>query len=232
MDHVPPTPMLSSVSMAVEREEVVDRCLVTPRKVRYAFAKRTFDVVMAVFLIVLLSPFFVLIALIVRFTSKGPILYKSERIGLGGKAFKFVKFRSMTVDADHRLADMMIQNEKDGPIFKMKQDPRVTPIGKKLRQYSLDELPQLFNVLKGEMSIVGPRPPIRREVELYSDHTLQRLSVKPGITCYWQIKGRSNLTFDRWMELDHQYLSEMSFWVDLVIFAKTPLAILRAEGAY
>jgi lipopolysaccharide/colanic/teichoic acid biosynthesis glycosyltransferase len=231
MDHVPSTPMLNSVSMAVELEES-DTCLVVPRKVRYAFAKRAFDIVTATVLIAILLIPMLIIALIVRLTSRGPVLYKSERIGLGGKAFKFVKFRSMMVDADHRLADMMIQNEKDGPIFKMKQDPRVTKIGRQLRRFSLDELPQLFNVLKGEMSIVGPRPPIRREVELYSDHSLQRLSVKPGITCYWQIKGRSNLTFERWMELDHQYLEEMSFWVDLAIFAKTPLAILRAEGAY
>ena len=138
----------------------------------------------------------------------------------------------MYVDADKRLADLKNENEKDGPIFKMKNDPRITPVGRFLRKYSLDELPQLINVFKGDMSLVGPRPPIPHEVQQYDAYCLERLSVRPGLTCYWQIMGRSNLSFQEWMELDHRYLREMSVWTDLKILIKTPAAVLKGEGAY
>ncbi len=205
---------------------------VEPTVVPYRFAKRAFDVVAAGLLLLLLFPLFVVIAILVRLGSKGPILYRSERIGMGGEPFLFPKFRSMYVDAEERLAALQAENEKDGPIFKMKNDPRITPIGRFLRKYSLDELPQLLCVLKGDMSMVGPRPPIAREVAKYDEFCLHRLSIKPGLTCYWQIMGRSDLTFAEWMELDHRYIREMSLWVDLKILAKTPMAVLRGQGAY
>ena len=144
----------------------------------------------------------------------------------------FLKFRSMYPDADRRLTDLMADNEKDGPIFKIVDDPRITPLGRMLRRYSLDELPQLLHVFRGEMSMVGPRPPLRREVEQYGPEELLRLSVKPGLTCYWQIMGRSQLTFEQWMELDRHYIETMSFWIDIGILFKTPVAVLRGFGAY
>ena len=160
------------------------------------------------------------------------MFYKGERVGLGGKTFTFIKFRSMYVEADKLLAELAKNNEKDGPIFKMRRDPRVTPVGRFLRKYSLDELPQFLHVLTGEMSLVGPRPPLPREVVQYDEECMVRLSVKPGITCYWQVMGRSSLSFQEWMELDRKYVREMSFWTDLSILAKTPMAVLRGLGAY
>jgi lipopolysaccharide/colanic/teichoic acid biosynthesis glycosyltransferase len=138
----------------------------------------------------------------------------------------------MYVDADRRLAELMHHNEKDGPIFKIKDDPRITPIGRFLRKFSLDELPQLVHVFSGTMSLVGPRPPLSREVDHYDNFALQRLSIKPGLTCYWQILGRSDLSFDAWMELDHRYIREMSLWTDLKILLKTPLSVFKGNGAY
>jgi lipopolysaccharide/colanic/teichoic acid biosynthesis glycosyltransferase len=194
--------------------------------------KRGFDLAVSLFWLTLFLPLFLILALLVKLTSRGPVFYASTRIGRCGKPFKFLKFRTMYQDADKRLADLMDKNEKEGPIFKMKNDPRITPIGGFLRKYSLDELPQLIHVVRGEMSMVGPRPPVPREVEQYDEFARQRLTIKPGMTCYWQIQGRSNLTFDEWMELDNKYIREMSFWTDVKILAQTPLAVLRGEGAY
>jgi lipopolysaccharide/colanic/teichoic acid biosynthesis glycosyltransferase len=212
--------------------DVAGDFMVLPCHVRYAWAKRTFDLVLASIALLVLFPFICLIALAVKLTSKGPVFYKSERIGYCGKPFMFLKFRSMYPDADRRLAELMEDNEKDGPIFKISNDPRITPFGKFMRRYSLDELPQLVHVFRGEMSMVGPRPPLRREVEQYGPEQLCRLSVKPGLTCYWQIMGRSRLSFDEWMALDRQYIDRMSFWTDLAILVKTPIAVLRGFGAY
>jgi len=200
--------------------------------VPYAFWKRVLDVLVASLLCLILLPLFLVIALLVKATSHGPIIYMCRRVGKGGRTFRFVKFRTMYVDADKRLEQLLGSNEKDGPIFKMKNDPRITPIGRFLRRTSLDELPQLLNVIRGSMSLVGPRPPLPREVEQYDNFAAHRLAVKPGMTCYWQIMGRSNLTFDEWMQLDHKYIEDMSFWTDLKILMKTPAAIFRAEGAY
>ncbi|MEA2554374.1 MAG: hypothetical protein QOJ65_2550 [Fimbriimonadaceae bacterium] len=198
----------------------------------YAFWKRVLDLVVASILLIVFMPLLLLIALLVRVTSRGPIIYMCRRVGKGGRTFRFVKFRTMYTDADSRLAELLQCNEKDGPIFKMKNDPRITPIGRILRRTSLDELPQLLNVVRGSMSLVGPRPPLPREVELYDNFAARRLSVKPGMTCYWQISGRSNLSFEEWMQLDNKYIEEMGFWTDLKILVKTVPAILRAEGAY
>jgi lipopolysaccharide/colanic/teichoic acid biosynthesis glycosyltransferase len=205
---------------------------VAPRRVSYAFAKRFLDIIFAsVFLAIFALPL-LLVALLVKLTSRGPAFYVSERVGLGGQRFKFYKFRTMRVDAEEQLHELLAHNEKDGPIFKMEQDPRVTPIGAFLRKSSLDEVPQMIHVLTGKMTLVGPRPPVPREVEFYSCEEWQRLSVKPGLTCYWQIQGRSDLDFETWMELDRKYIEEMSFWTDLKILAKTPIAVLSGRGAY
>ena len=224
--------MISPAPNAMERRRLNEECAVAAAHVRYAFAKRAFDILCAVVLLAVFFPVIAFLALAIRLTSKGPAFYRSTRVGLCGRRFYFVKLRSMYLDADARLAELMAQNEKDGPIFKIKNDPRVTPIGRFIRKYSLDELPQLFHVLMGEMSMVGPRPPLPREVETYDAESLQRLSVKPGISCYWQVMGRSNLSFEEWMELDRRYVREMTFWNDIVILCKTPAAVLRGRGAY
>jgi len=202
------------------------------RPVRYRVWKRGFDLAFSLVCLTILLPLFLILALLVKLTSKGPVFYASTRIGRCGKPFNFLKFRTMYQDADRRLAELMDQNDKDGPIFKMKNDPRITPIGRFLRKYSLDELPQFIHVVRGEMSMVGPRPPVPREVEQYDEFARERLTIKPGMTCYWQIQGRSNLSFEEWMELDNKYIREMSFWTDVKILVKTPLAVLRGEGAY
>lgn len=203
-----------------------------PVTIHYAKRKRLLDIFGSLVLIILLSPIFIAMAILVKLTSKGPILYRSERIGLCGVPFKFLKFRSMYQDADKKLTQLLGQNEKDGPIFKMKDDPRITPLGRFMRKYSIDELPQLFNVFLGEMSLVGPRPPLRREVEKYDEAALERLTVRPGITCYWQIMGRSELSFQEWIELDQRYIREMGVFTDLKILLKTPVAVIRGQGAY
>jgi exopolysaccharide biosynthesis polyprenyl glycosylphosphotransferase len=205
---------------------------VEPKVVPYAFTKRLFDIVCSSILLLLFFPVILILTILIKLSSKGPAFYRSTRVGLGGEPFFFLKLRSMRTDADSQLAKLIEQNEKDGPIFKMKNDPRVTPIGRFIRRYSLDELPQFIHVLMGQMSMVGPRPPLPREVQCYDDHTMGRLSVKPGITCYWQVMGRSNLSFEEWVELDLRYIEEMSFWVDLGIIWKTPAAVFRARGAY
>jgi lipopolysaccharide/colanic/teichoic acid biosynthesis glycosyltransferase len=211
---------------------VVSASETVAREVSYALWKRLFDIIGASIIMLVFFPVFLLIALAVRLTSKGPIFYKSYRVGLAGELIEFVKFRTMVVNADEKLAELLAKNEKDGPIFKIKHDPRITPIGRILRKYSLDEFPQIYSVLKGDMSLVGPRPPLQREVEAYDQLALQRLTIKPGITCYWQVMGRSDLSFEEMVTLDLKYIEEMSFWIDLKILFMTPLAVLRGQGAY
>jgi len=203
-----------------------------PVDVTYFRRKRIFDIIGSLVLLILLSVPILVLALLVKLTSRGPVLYVSKRVGLCGRVFNFLKFRSMYADADRRKAELEAQNEREGPIFKMKNDPRITPLGRFLRKFSLDELPQLINVFMGQMSLVGPRPPIVKEVLEYSDRDLERLRIKPGITCYWQVMGRSNLTFDEWMELDRKYIDDMSLWTDIRILIMTPIAVLKGDGAY
>ncbi len=198
----------------------------------YRIAKRLTDIVGSACLLLLLAPVFVILSVLVKLSSKGSIFYKSTRIGLLGEPFAFIKFRSMKPDADKLLGDLQKQNEKDGPIFKIKDDPRVTKIGKILRRFSLDELPQIYSVLTGEMSLVGPRPPLPHEVLQYDEACLERLRVKPGITCYWQVMGRSRLSFEEWMELDRRYVREMNYWLDIKLLLKTPKAVIKSDGAY
>ena len=197
-----------------------------------AFVKRCMDVVGSIVCIILFSPVMLLSAILVKATSKGPLIFAQERVGLHNKPFQMYKFRTMCPDAEQKLKDLMEHNEKDGPVFKMKNDPRITRVGKFLRKTSIDELPQLFNVLKGEMSIVGPRPALPREVTQYTAYEWQRLYVTPGLSCYWQIAPhRDQLSFEEWMDLDIKYVHERSFLVDWKIIFCTFRAMLFGHGA-
>jgi exopolysaccharide biosynthesis polyprenyl glycosylphosphotransferase len=193
--------------------------------------KRALDVAGALVGLVLLSPVFLAAALAVRLSSPGPVLYRQDRVGLNGRVFKILKFRSMYADADRRLAELRAHNEMDGPVFKMANDPRMTPVGRWLRRYSLDELPQLWNVLVGEMSLVGPRPPIPDEVQAYERWQRRRLSMKSGITCLWQVEGRNDIDFETWMKLDMEYIDNWSLALDMKILLKTIPVVLLARGA-
>jgi lipopolysaccharide/colanic/teichoic acid biosynthesis glycosyltransferase len=168
----------------------------------------------------------------IKFNSAGPVLFVQRRVGKGGKIFKLYKFRSMIIDAEDLKTTLQNLNEKDGPIFKMVADPRITTVGKFMRRHSLDELPQLFNVLFNDMSLVGPRPPLPEEVLNYEPWHLKRLAVKPGLTCTWQISGRSNLSFEEWMRLDVAYIDNWSIGLDLKLIWKTIRVVLNADGAY
>jgi exopolysaccharide biosynthesis polyprenyl glycosylphosphotransferase len=195
--------------------------------------KRLFDIVASAVLLVLLLPVFVGVALAIRLESPGAILFRQTRVGRWGKLFTMWKFRSMYADAEARKAALMAQNEMAGGVtFKMKNDPRVTRVGRFIRKTSIDELPQLWNVLLGDMSLVGPRPPVPAEVDEYSLSDRRRLEVIPGITCIWQISGRSEIPFDQQVELDVQYIESQSFWTDLKILLKTVPALLFGTGAY
>ncbi len=194
--------------------------------------KRVIDVFVSAVLLILFSPLIAGIAVAIKLTSPGPVIFTQRRCGLNGRVFDFYKFRSMYIDAEKRADELRESNEVDGPVFKMKRDPRVTPVGRFLRRTSLDELPQLWNVLKGDMSIVGPRPPLPEEVEKYERWQRRRLSMKPGITCIWQVSGRSRIGFQEWMKLDLQYIDNWSIWLDLKIIFKTIPAVLSGRGAY
>ncbi len=195
-------------------------------------AKRTLDVCGSALGLVLLAPLFLLLALAVRLSSRGPAFFVQERCGLGGRPFRFYKFRTMVIDAETRKAELAHLNEVSGPAFKVSRDPRITRLGGVLRKLSLDELPQLWNVLRGEMSLVGPRPPMRDEVERYTPRQAQRLAVVPGITGLWQVSGRSNIAdFERWIDLDLEYARRWSVWLDLRILCKTLIVVILARGA-
>ena len=194
--------------------------------------KRALDVVVAALLLILLLPLLLCVALAVKLSSSGPVFFLQDRIGVNKRLFKIWKFRTMVPDAEKLMAHLERQNEVAGPVFKMKNDPRITPLGKWLRRTSIDELPQLFNVLKGDMSLVGPRPlPVRDYEGFNEDWQRRRFSIKPGITCLWQVNGRSGISFDQWMLLDLQYLDEWSLWLDFKILAKTLPAVLKGAGA-
>ena len=197
------------------------------------FTKRTLDVVLAGLGLLVLSPFLLLIALLVKLDSPGPVLFRQRRVGLNGREFWMYKFRSMVIDAEEQLETLKALNEvKDGITFKMANDPRMTRLGRLLRKTSLDEFPQLFNVLKGEMSLVGPRPPLPKEVVLYTPEQKRRLSVVPGCTGLWQISGRSTTTFQRMIELDLEYIRTWSLPRDIFILFNTIRVILKMEGSY
>lgn len=197
----------------------------------YLATKRIFDFILSLVALVLLSPFMLIIAVAIKLDSKGPVIFKQERVGQNGKIFTFYKFRSMVTNAEEIKADLWNENEQGEIIFKIQNDPRMTKVGKFLRKTSLDELPQLINILKSEMSICGPRPPLPDEVKKYNSYQKKRLAVKGGLTCYWQISGRSNLSFDEWVELDLKYIKEMSILTDIKIILKTVVAVFKQEGA-
>jgi exopolysaccharide biosynthesis polyprenyl glycosylphosphotransferase len=194
--------------------------------------KRTIDVVVSFILIILLAPLLAGVALTIKVFSPGPVFFMQERIGINKRRFKICKFRTMVPNAKQLMAQLEARNEASGPVFKIKNDPRITSIGRFLRRSSIDELPQLFNVLKGDMSLVGPRPlPVRDYEGFNQDWQRRRFSVKPGITCLWQVNGRSGISFEQWMLLDLQYMDEWSLWLDFKILAKTVPAVLKGEGA-
>jgi exopolysaccharide biosynthesis polyprenyl glycosylphosphotransferase len=202
------------------------------QKDRFAFIWKTFmDFWISFGITFLLSPFMLIIALLIKFTSKGPVIFKQERVGLRGRKFYIYKFRTMVQNAESLKDKLMELNESDGPTFKIKKDPRITPIGRILRKTGLDELPQFFNVLKGEMSLIGPRPPLPSEVEKYERWQIRRLSVKPGITCTWQIiPNRNDVIFEKWMKLDMQYIDNWSLKSDFILFFRTIVSVFKASG--
>jgi exopolysaccharide biosynthesis polyprenyl glycosylphosphotransferase len=193
--------------------------------------KRIMDVLISAAALFVLSPLMVTIALIIKFTSPGPVFFIQERIGMNRRKFKLLKFRSMVMDAEARKKDLAALNEMDGPAFKIRNDPRVTPIGRFIRKTSIDELPQLINVLKGEMALVGPRPPLPTEVDQYEWLHRRRLSIKPGITCLWQVNGRNSVPFVKWMEMDKEYIENWSIWLDIKILCRTLPVVLLRHGA-
>ena len=198
----------------------------------YEVIKRVIDVVCSFVGVLVLSPLFVVIAIIIKFTSKGPVFFSQKRVGRDGKEFKMYKFRSMVVNAEELKEKLAAKNEMSGPMFKMKDDPRVTKVGKFIRKTSIDELPQLWNILKGDMSLVGPRPSLPKEVAQFEEWMHKRLDVKPGLTCYWQVSGRNNIDFEDWMKLDIKYVDERSTWIDIKLIFKTVGVLFGDKNAH
>jgi len=203
-----------------------------PQDEAQLLAKRVLDIVVSAILLALLAPALLIIALLVKLTSPGSILYRQIRCGLGGRRFTVYKFRSMVNNAEALRPQLQHLNEADGPVFKIAEDPRCTPVGRWLRRASLDELPQLWNILRGDISFVGPRPPVPEEVEQYQSWQRRRLRMRPGMTCLWALEGRSQLNFDRWMQLDLSYIDRWSLWLDAKIFVKTIPHVLFGRGAW
>lgn len=205
--------------------------ILRPKKV-YWFFRRLQDIVLTLFALSIIWPIMAIIALIIYIDDpKGSPVFTQVRVGRNGKEFKFYKFRTMVIGAEDMLNDLMNQNEVEGPAFKIKKDPRITKVGSFLRKTGLDELMQLFNILKGDMSLIGPRPPLPREVEQYNEYQMQRLYITPGITCYWQIQpNRNDITFDEWVDLDIKYIKERSFITDWKIIFATIISVFRMDG--
>ena len=204
---------------------------ITPKVKFYLFSKRVTDIFLSAIGLILLSPILLIVAIAIRIDSKGPIIFKQDRVGKDGKIFSMYKFRSMIVNAEELKAKLETKNEMSGTMFKMKNDPRITKVGRFIRKTSIDELPQLINVIKGDMSLVGPRPSLPKEVEQFSPWMLERLKVKPGITCYWQVMGRNNIAFEEWMKLDVKYVHEMNYWLDIKLIFKTFFVLFGDESA-
>ena len=202
-----------------------------PRRPWDELCKRVLDVILSCIGLLGLSPVFLLVAVAIKMTSKGPAIFAQERIGLNGRAFEIYKFRSMVVNAEELKEHLAHLNEMSGPVFKITNDPRVTAVGRFIRKTSIDELPQLINVFKGDMSLVGPRPPLSSEVNLYNLKHRKRLAVRPGITCIWQISGRNEVNFEEWMKMDAEYVDRWSLWLDLGILARTVPVVLGRRGA-
>ena len=198
----------------------------------YSVTKRLIDIVGSLCGIILLSPLFLIVAILIKLEDpKGKVFFAQERNGKYPKTFKMYKFRSMVHNAEDLLKDLMDRNEQTGPVFKINDDPRITKVGKFIRKTSIDELPQLFNVLKGDMSLVGPRPPIPHEVDQYNSYQMQRLAVKPGLTCIWQVSGRNNIGFDEWVEMDIEYIKTRNLWLDIKLIFKTVGVLFGDDNA-
>ena len=198
----------------------------------YLFLKRAMDIVGSLCGLIILSPVFLIVSILIKLEDpKGRVFFSQVRNGLYGKTFRMYKFRSMVHNAEELLEQLQEQNEQTGPVFKIKDDPRITNVGRFIRKTSIDELPQLINILKGDMSIVGPRPPIPREVEQYTDYQMRRLLVKPGLTCYWQVGGRNEIGFDEWVELDIKYIKERNLWIDIKLIFKTVFVLFGDKTA-
>ena len=198
----------------------------------YMFCKRAMDIIGSLAGIILLSPLLLIIAIAIKMEDpKGSIIFAQQRCGKDNKLFPMYKFRSMVSNAEELLEELMEHNEMDGPVFKIKDDPRITKVGKFIRKTSLDELPQLFNILRGDMSIVGPRPAIPHEVAEYNDYQRQRLLVKPGLTCIWQVSGRNSIGFDEWVDMDLEYIEKRNLWMDIKLIFKTVGVLFGDENA-
>lgn len=198
----------------------------------YRFIKRAFDVVFSAFVLVGFSWLFLIVAVAIKIDDpKGPVFFAQERVGRDGKTFRMHKFRSMCADAEKRLAELQDLNEKDGPVFKIANDPRITRVGRVIRKLSIDELPQFINVLVGDMSVVGPRPPLPKEVAEYTPRQAQRLSIRGGLTCYWQTQpNRDAISFDEWVQLDFEYIKNCSVWTDFKLIIRTVVVVITAQG--
>lgn len=203
----------------------------TEKKALYEFFKRLMDVVLSFAALILLSPLLLIVALAIKLDSNGPVVYSQVRVGKNEKHFKMFKFRSMVINAEEMLEELEEMNEMDGPMFKIKEDPRITKVGRFIRRTSIDELPQLLNILKGQMSIVGPRPSLPEEVEQFEPWMMERFAVKPGLTCFWQVSGRNSIPFTEWMELDRRYVKERCMLLDMKLILKTFKVILGDDNA-
>lgn len=225
--------MLNSSSGEMAETTTTSEVQLAVRTTRLGLAvKRGLDVAFAVLGLIVAMPLILAAAIAVKLDSPGPAFYTQERVGYRGRRFAILKLRTMCIDADVRLGEFLRQNESGGPTFKMRNDPRITRVGRLLRRTSVDELPQLWNILVGEMSVVGPRPNRPHEVAQYRAADYVRLEVKPGLTCLWQIRGRANAQFDAWMQYDREYLRRKSLWLDLWIILQTAWVVVRMEGAY
>ena len=201
-------------------------------RIIYSFLKRTIDIIGSLCGLILLSPVLIITGILIKLESKGPIIFVQKRVGINGQEFNMYKFRSMIVNAEELKEKLKDKNEMSGPMFKIKDDPRITKVGKFIRKTSIDELPQLINILKGDMSLVGPRPSLPKEVEEFEPWMRKRLEVKPGLTCYWQVSGRNNIDFENWMKLDIKYVNERSFILDIKLIFKTFFVLFGDKNAY
>ena len=215
------------VAITIDYSEILAK-----ESILYSVTKRLIDIVGSLCGIILLSPLFLIVAVLIKLEDpKGKVFFAQERNGRYPKTFKMYKFRSMVHNAEDLLKDLMDRNEQTGPVFKINDDPRITKVGKVIRRTSIDELPQLFNVLKGDMSLVGPRPPIPHEVDQYNSYQMQRLAVKPGLTCIWQVSGRNNIGFDEWVEMDIEYIKTRNLWLDIKLIFKTVGVLFGDDNA-